>query len=360
MNKDKSNQHMLPMADISDVTTTQWNVSLSKYSITVHKDYTFNDDPTRYVKVFFVASISIMIIMTNILNIYVVSSTKQLPRITRICFLNMSCSDLLVGLVSCFPCSVVVAIGGWPYGPVWCQIAGIIHGTSVTISIWSLSLVSIDRYLAIKKPLRYRSLLTVKRTYIIVSCLWIVALTTFFLPLPTKDSFLYYQFSQEEMICGLYWEYKWFCVVTAIYIPVLSGTILIFTNVSVMRKVISVTRRNSRQSQNYSAARTNDIKAVKLLIVTSTIYFIVWGPYVSEVVSISLFDIDTIPPSVKFTTMWLANSNSFTNVFVYSFMYKSFRERVKLLASPLLPCSTKRHQLESGDRTDQIQLSQYD
>ncbi|XP_021362405.1 alpha-1A adrenergic receptor-like [Mizuhopecten yessoensis] len=247
-------------------------------------------------------------------------------------------------------------MGEWPYGPVWCQIAGIIHGTSVTISIWSLSLISIDRYLAIKKPLRYRSLLTVKRTYIIVSCLWIVALSTFFLPLPTKDSFIYYQFSEEELICGLYWEYKWFCVVTAVYIPVLSGTILIFTNVSVMRKVVSVARRN----KHYSAARTNDIKAVKLLIVTSTIYFIVWGPYVLEVVSISLFDINTIPPSVKFTTMWLANSNSFTNVFVYSCMYKSFRERVKLLAYPFLPCSMAKNESESPDRTVQIQLSQYD
>ncbi|XP_060066118.1 trace amine-associated receptor 1-like [Ylistrum balloti] len=360
MNEDKINCCIIGMAESPDSTTSKCNISIPKDIVSEHMGYTFSDDPTRYVKIFFVALISVMIIMTNCLNICIVSKTKQLPRITRICFLNMSCSDLLVGLVSCFPCIVVVAVGEWPYGPVWCQIAGIMHGSSVTISIWSLSLVSIDRYLAIKKPLRYRSLLTVKRTYIIVFCLWVVALATFFLPLPTKDSFLYYQFSQEEMICGLYWEYKWFCVVTAVYIPVLSGTILIFTNVSVMRKVISVARRNSHQSKNYSAARTNDIKAVKLLIVTSTIYFIVWGPYVLEVVSISLFDITTIPPSVKFTTMWLANSNSFTNVFVYSFMYKSFRERVKLLAYPLLPCSINRQQPDSPDRTEQIQLSQYD
>ncbi|XP_069122627.1 neuropeptide FF receptor 2-like [Argopecten irradians] len=352
---------MFQMTDHLNLTVTQWNITVSKDSTDPSDTaYTFNDDPSKYAKVFCVAFISVMIIAANLLNLYVVSSTKQIPRITRICFLNLSFSDLLVGLVSCFPCSVVVAIGGWPYGPVWCQLAGIIHGSSVTISIWSLSLISIDRYLAIKKPLKYRSLLTVKRTYIIVSCLWVVALTTFFLPLPTKDSFLYYKFSQEEMICGLYWEYKWFCVVTAVYIPVLSGTILIFTNVSVMRKVISVTRRNSRQSLNYSAARTNDIKAVKLLIITSIIYFIAWGPYVSEVVSISLFDIEGIPPSVKFTTMWLANSNSFTNVFVYSFMYKSFRERVKLLVSKLFPCRLKRNQQDNADRTDQIQLSQYD
>ena len=25
------------------------------------------------------------------------------------------------------------------------------------------------------------------------------------------------------MMCGLYWEYPWFCVNTAVYVPVLSG-----------------------------------------------------------------------------------------------------------------------------------------
>ena len=36
-------------------------------------------------------------------------------------------------------------------------------------------------------------------------------------------NFIYYQYSTSEMMCGLYWEYPWFCVITAVYIPVLSG-----------------------------------------------------------------------------------------------------------------------------------------
>jgi hypothetical protein len=45
----------------------------------------------------------------------------------------------------------------------------------------------------------------------------------------SKD-FLYYQYSADEMICGLYWESRWFCIITALYIPITSACTIIYTN----------------------------------------------------------------------------------------------------------------------------------
>jgi len=319
-------------------------------SVSVEKD----PYDVTFLKLICITVVSLLIIACNVINLFIVSKTQHIPRITRICLLNLSFSDLLVGLVSCLPCSVIVGLGRWPYGAAWCQIAGIVHGSSVTISILSLSLVSIDRFLAIRKPLKYRYILTVKRTYVIIFGLWLCAICTFASPLPTKTSFIYYQYSTDELICGLYWEYKWFCIITAIYIPLASGTILISTNVSVMMKVISSSRRHNRMAENYSNVRYNDIRAVKMLIAASVVYFILWGPYVIQVVIISLFDIDDIPGNVRFVTMWLANSNSFTNVFVYSFMYRSFRKDVKMFLSSLICC---KHDICPSDREVQESLS---
>ncbi|KAK3095616.1 hypothetical protein FSP39_016674 [Pinctada imbricata] len=312
--------------DVTNLTNSQRTETSSEY--------------VKNIKFVFILIISILIIVNNVINISVVWKTIQLPRITRICLLNLSFSDLLVGLVSCAPCVVPVLIGRWPYGAIWCQIAGIIHGTSVTISIWSLSLISIDRYLAIIKPLHSRVILTTKRTFGVLVFLWIVAVLTFFSPLPTKSDFIYYQYSVYESMCGLYWEYKWFCVITAVYIPILSGFILVFTNFKVMRKIVSrkynETRQDCLNKSSASSRRSTEIRAVKLLVLASVVYFITWGPYVLQVVITSLGDIRTVPHSVRFVTMWLANSNSFTNVFVYSFMYKSFRRRVKYLILKLI------------------------
>lgn len=344
------------------------NTSLTFYSniSNVHHLNNTTEQNVHIIKCVLIMVISSSIIICNMINIYLVSRTRQLPRITRICLLNLSVSDLLVGLFSCLPSFPAAIMGHWPYGDVLCQFAGIVHGSSVTISIWSLSLISIDRYIAILKPLKYKVFLRPQRTYVIITVLWTLSVLTFASPLSTKENFIYYQYSVDELICGLYWEYKWFCIVTAIYIPVASGGILIFTNVRVLRKVFKATRTShcGREGLMYSNARYNDIRAVKLLIIASVVYFVSWGPYVTEVVAISLFDLKSVPSNYKFITMWLANSNSFTNVFVYSAMYQSYRIQLKTLLNKVLCCGQcadvyGRNESESMSVERSFQMSQY-
>lgn len=291
----------------------------------------------RYFKAVLVTCVSCLIISSNVLNILVIQKTLQLPRITRICILNMSVSDLLVGLISCFPCIIPAFTGVWPYGEIWCQFAGIIHGTSVTISIWSLSLISIDRYFAIVRPLKSRCLLTPSKVVTTITFLWVIALITFSAPLPTKRDFIYYQYSAAEMICGLYWESRWFCIITALYIPITSACTIIYTNVKVTRKVIESRRMVAIWRTGRSSGQ-NEMRAVKLLTIATVVYFISWGPYVIQVIIISMANITNVPFNLRFATMWLANCNSFSNVFVYSAMYKSFRRRAKFLVRSLFCC----------------------
>lgn len=306
--------------------------------------YTFGNlelnETNRYIKACLIIVISCLIICSNIINISVIQKTIQLPRITRICILNLSVSDLLVGLISCFPCIIPAFTGVWPYGEVWCQIAGIVHGTSVTISIWSLSLISIDRYFAIVRPLKSRCLLTPQKVISMIAVLWSIAVITFFAPLPTKRNFIYYQYSQDELICGLFWEYKWFCVITALYIPITSACIIIYTNYKVTRKVITARQMVEIWRIGHKSGRS-EMRAVKLLTIATVVYFISWGPYVIQVIIMSLANISNISPDVRFATLWLANCNSFCNVFVYSAMYKSFRRRARFFISSLIFCCNK-------------------
>ena len=55
---------------------------------------------------------------------------------------------------------------------------------------------------------------------------WFCVITAVYIPvLSGMYNFIYCQYSPSEMMCGLYWEYPWFCVITAVYIPVLSGNV---------------------------------------------------------------------------------------------------------------------------------------
>ena len=301
-----------------------------------------------YIKIIVVSVVSVAIVLSNALNIYILSRNSHIPKISIIFLLNLSTSDLCVGLISCIPTIISSIIGFWPYGSVWCQIAGIFHGTSCAISIWSISMVSIERYLAICKPMTAGNWRSPRKAYAVIACLWTLALVTFISPPMSKPEFLYYKFSVDENMCGLHWEYKWFCVLTGVYIPIFSGSVLVFTNFKIMRKI--VTRHDDLGKINCSSSvRRRGMSAVKLLISTSAIYFLAWGPYVTEVFLTSFSDDIRVPGTVKFALMWLANSNSFMNVITFSVVYRSFRDEIKNLFLKHLCCLTITRKLCQAD-----------
>ena len=302
-----------------------------------------------YVKVIVVSVVSVFIVLSNLLNIHILLRNSHVPKISRIFLLNLSTSDLSVGLISCIPTIYSSIIGYWPYGSVWCQIAGIFHGASCTISIWSISMVSIERYFAICKPVVYSYWRSTRKAYVVIACLWTLALVTFISPSMSKPDFLYYQYSTDENICGLHWQYKWFCVVTSVFIPILSGCVLVFTNVKIMRKIVT-RHKEFEQINSRIWIDRKGLNAVKLLISTSTMFFLAWGPYVTLVLLESFTETVTIPGNVKFALMWLANSNSFMNVITFSVVYKSFRDEIKhLFVKRLCCCRLARQDSETGN-----------
>jgi len=94
-----------------------------------------------------IAVISSGIILSNIINLIVLASASSaMPWATRLFLMNLSSSDLLVGLVACAPAVLPAATGRWTYGVVWCQVSGVTHGTSCAVSIWSIAMIGLHRF----------------------------------------------------------------------------------------------------------------------------------------------------------------------------------------------------------------------
>ncbi|XP_064616505.1 5-hydroxytryptamine receptor 6-like [Liolophura sinensis] len=289
------------------------------------------------IRIVVILVVSLTVILTNLLNLVVLRKTRQIPLIAKVCVLNLSIADLTSGVLCMLPCLVPAVTGTWPYGTEWCQIAGIFHGTCCAVSIWSLSVVSVDRYLAVKFPLRYHTLMTPKRCVTALVALWSLGVGTFVMPIFISPDFSYYQYSPSTVMCGLYWAFPWLCIVTGIYIPVASGTVIVWTSVSVIRET-SAMSSTIRPADAATNVKKMDMRAVKILSITAIVYFTAWGPYVISVFTLS-FAVDiNIPPGVQFSLMWLANSNSFMNVFIYSMIYKSFRSMAVQLVRSVLFC----------------------
>jgi len=194
--------------------------------------------------------------------------------------------------------------------------------------------------MATELPLRYRKLVAkTSRCYKIVAGLWIAALISCIAPLPTKPDWIYYRYSVEQKMCGLHFEYPSYCVITALYIPILSGTVLVFTGLRIRATLrgrqsvlTSLPTSNDTVRRNYAAGSR---RTLKILTYTSAAYFAFWSPYTFVVLSQSFFSGFKAPPGIEFAVMWLVNANSAVNVFIYSSTNKQFRRQCVLLASRL-------------------------
>jgi len=84
-----------------------------------------------------VALISIAIILSNIINLIVlVSASAAMPWATRLFLVNLSSSDLLVGVIACAPAVLPAATDRWTYGDYLARyLIGPTGGLTVTLGV---------------------------------------------------------------------------------------------------------------------------------------------------------------------------------------------------------------------------------
>jgi len=253
---------------------------------------------------------------------------------------------------------------------------------TVTVAAAVAAVCGCRRYVATELPLRYRKLATkTSRCYVIVVGLWTGALVTFIAPqIATTPNWTYYRYDVHYKMCGLHWDDPVFITMLVLYIPILSGAVLVFTGLRIranLRQRPSVrlrlhqttsqlpTNSDSQQSTGSRPVplsdRADDRKTMKIIIFTSVAYFIFWTPHSVLGLAQSLCGSFTPPTGIMFAAVWLANANSAVNVFIYSYSNAQFRRQCVLLASRLccsrLLCDLSMTQRPNTNRPDNLSVS---
>ena len=123
-----------------------------------------------------------VVIIVNILH------QKLYKEATHILLLNLAISDLLF-CVLIIPINVTAGFaGGYIFGGsdyVRCQVCktGVIFTALSVFSVNILGLISLDRFIFIKYPLRYNSLVTPRRLVVVVLVTWLISIFEAILPL---------------------------------------------------------------------------------------------------------------------------------------------------------------------------------
>lgn len=307
---------------------------------------------------------------------------RSMRSITNSFIFNLAATDFLLSVL-CMPFALVSAITGmWVFGKVMCVLTGFLLSVLCIASILTLSLVAIDRYLAICRPLKYCTLVTHRKSVIMLVYIWLQAIMCAILPVLGWGQG--YTFVAEESICrpefgkpSIDNGYTIFLFVTCFVGPF---SIIAFTYVSILctarrqfRRVhqakanvvnINVLPGNSQLDVNYengestiAAARTpeNTVTADEITSATNTsrakklyaprfirsrrkqkargfkmlwiivvVFLICWSPYFILIFYSSIHH-RTFSRAVKVPTMLLTFLNSALNPFLYGFLNGKFR-----------------------------------
>ncbi|UJR33212.1 hypothetical protein I4U23_020667 [Adineta vaga] len=114
-------------------------------------------------------------LIANIFVIIVIIKCRRMRTLTNRFLLNLAISDLIATLICLPPTAYHHYEKRWIFGELLCRFVPFIQGTSVAVSIFTLMAVSIDRFLAIHKPIHSKLFCTPSRVFIIIGLIWFVS-----------------------------------------------------------------------------------------------------------------------------------------------------------------------------------------
>ena len=140
----------------------------------------FNPTATRIGETFAYCLLFVVSLAGNILIGIIVYKEKALRTPINILIVNMAISDLLFSII-CFPALFVRlnAASHWllsgPFGQALCRLRYFVTDVSIVVSVQSLVLIAVDRFVAVVFPLR-PSLISSKRCRLFILVIWVVAM----------------------------------------------------------------------------------------------------------------------------------------------------------------------------------------
>ncbi len=271
--------------------------------------------------------ITFCIIVSNILILCVVFKTDRLDYINKYFFVSMTICDLGIGVFITSFSFWAAIFDGWIYGRKFCNFEAYLATIFWIASIYSLTWISIDHYVAIRKPDRYDSLMTPMRSICWLVLIWVAAFSFCCPPLFGESSARYYS---EAFICIIDWNLQKAYIITSGVLIITPPTVaLAGANLYIFTKAYRE-KRNVYEKSTDSNSRPEHY-FVNMLI--GVVFFLTWLPWCSLQLNEVLQDDHQVAssPRMHFYLLWFAIANSFWKFIIYSLFDHDFRIGLKII-----------------------------
>ncbi|XP_056133175.1 5-hydroxytryptamine receptor 2B [Lampris incognitus] len=201
----------------------------------------------------------------NILVILAVSLERKLQNATNYFLMSLAVADLLVGLLV-MPIALVTVLynSGWPLPEFLCPIWLFLDVLFSTASIMHLCAISLDRYIAIKKPIQHSQYKSRAKAMVKITLVWLISIGIA-IPIPIKGLKNYHlpnnvTFNSNH-ICLLktdsFRDFIMFGSLTAFFIPLTIMMVIYLLTIHVLRKKVCLLR--SRVTQRFTRSMVSTV-----------------------------------------------------------------------------------------------------
>ncbi|XP_062859388.1 somatostatin receptor type 2 isoform X2 [Trichomycterus rosablanca] len=261
----------------------------------------------------------------NALVIYVILRYAKMKTVTNIYILNLAVADVLCMLSLPF-IAIQLALLRWPFGAAVCRVVLTMDSLNQFTSIFFLTVMSIDRYLAVVHPIKSTKWRKPRVAKTISLAMWGVSLLV---NLPIMIFSGLNANKNEARTCTMLWPEPQSTYYTAfIFYTFLLGFFLPLIVICMCYLLIVIEVRSSGARVSSSKRRRSERKVTRMVSVVVAAFVLCWLPfYVFNVASVTSVLVPT--PVLKSTfdfVVVLGYANSCANPVLYAFLSDNFKK----------------------------------
>ncbi|XP_066253337.1 octopamine receptor beta-2R [Euwallacea similis] len=325
-----------------------------------------------FIKATIMGSIIIVSIFGNLLVIVSVMRHRKLRVITNYYVISLALADMLVAMFAMSFNASVEIFNSWLFSYTLCDVWNSLDVYFSTVSILHLCAISIDRYYAICKPLKYSLLMTKKLVAFILVSIWVSPAFISFLPIfmgwyTTKDHQEFRRIHPDMCVFVVNQAYAVISSCISFWVP---GSVMIYMYSMVFREANrqekemfnrhgaamllhanntngdmmsnsggsskTLTLHEINQDLHHTPTRERSIskmkrehKAARTLGIIMGIFILCWLPFFLWYDSVTFCTSCTCPHVVVAMLFWIGYFNSTLNPLIYAYFNKDFREAFK-------------------------------
>ncbi|NP_001095861.1 neuropeptide Y receptor type 1 [Danio rerio] len=152
------------------------NCSITNLSAIAYGDECYGSHSLFVIMAVAYSAVVLLGVIGNLALILVIARQRELHNVTNVLIANLSVSDLLMAVV-CLPFTFIYTfMDHWVFGAVMCKLNSLVQCCSVSVSIFSLVLIAIERHQLILHPRGWRP--SLNHACLGISLTWALAVLT--------------------------------------------------------------------------------------------------------------------------------------------------------------------------------------